>query len=104
MAATKSISLEGILTFLNSMSLSSQNKRWLGEHLIEEATREESVTISQTVKRHKVKRRYENAPTDAELAARFAGTHMPDIPTDPQWSHVISANSGKTIKSIEKWL
>lgn len=29
------VSLDGILTFIDSLSLSSQNKRWLGEKLIE---------------------------------------------------------------------
>ena len=29
------------MTFLNSMSLSAQNKRWLGEHLIEQALQEQ---------------------------------------------------------------
>lgn len=31
------ISLDGILSFIRSLSLSSSNKRWLGEKLIEEA-------------------------------------------------------------------
>lgn len=34
------ISLDGILSFIHSLSLSSSNKRWLGEKLIEEAQRE----------------------------------------------------------------
>lgn len=29
------ITLDGILSFINSLALSSQNKRWLGEKLIE---------------------------------------------------------------------
>ena len=37
------VPLEGIMTFPNSMSLSTQNKRWLGEHLIEQAIKEESM-------------------------------------------------------------
>lgn len=34
------ISLDGILTFIHSLSLSASNKRWLGEKLIEEAQQE----------------------------------------------------------------
>lgn len=34
------ISLEGILAFIHSLSLSTSNKRWLGEKLIEEAQQE----------------------------------------------------------------
>lgn len=104
MTATTSISLEGILAFLNSMTLSAQNKRWLGEHLIAQAVKEESATPEPLARKRKVIRRYENAPSDQELEARFAGMQMPEIPSDPEWSQVINANSGKMIKSIEKWL
>lgn len=34
------ISLDGILAFIHSLSLSASNKRWLGERLIEEARQE----------------------------------------------------------------
>lgn len=34
------ISLDGILSFIHSLSLSASNKRWLGEKLIEEAQQE----------------------------------------------------------------
>ena len=104
MTATTSISLEGILTFLNSMTLSTQNKRWLGEHLIAEAAKEERATFAHTAKVLRVKRRAANSPTDAALEARFAELDMPEIPADPDWSQVVTANSGKTIKPIEKWL
>lgn len=36
------ISLDGILSFINSLSLSTSNKLWLGEKLIEEAQQEAS--------------------------------------------------------------
>lgn len=36
------VNLDGILSFINSLALSSRNKRWLGEKLIEAS--EESVT------------------------------------------------------------
>lgn len=31
------VSMDSILNFINSMSLSANNKEWLGRHLIEEA-------------------------------------------------------------------
>lgn len=34
------VSLNGILSFINSLSLSADNKQWLGERLIEEARKE----------------------------------------------------------------
>ena len=106
MTATPTISLEGIMSFLNSITLSSQNKRWLGEHLIEQAMQEEKVSMSASPSRRvsRVKRHSVNSPSDAELEARFAGMESPAIPADPEWRHVINANTGKTIKPIEKWL
>lgn len=80
------------------MTLSAQNKRWLGEYLIAEAAREESTTFTRPTKVVKVKRRSENSPSDAALEARFAGLEMPEMPVDPEWSQVISANSGKMIQ------
>ena len=86
------------------MTLTTQNKRWLGEHLIAEAVQEEKAADTRPAKVFKIKRRSENVPSDAVLEARFAGLEMPEVPTDPEWSQVISSNSGKTIKPIEKWL
>ena len=86
------------------MTLSTKNKRWLGEHLIAQAVNEERAILANPTKVRKVKRRFTHSPSDAELEARFAGLDMPETPADPEWSQVISANSGKTIKPIEKWL
>ena len=36
------ISLDGILSFINSLSLSANNKQWLGEKLLEEAKQEKA--------------------------------------------------------------
>ena len=52
----------------------------------------------------KVRRRASYTPSDAELKARFADKDMPSMPEDASWREVIDANSGKTIKPIEKWL
>ena len=52
----------------------------------------------------KARRRSENAPTDSQLEARFAGLEQPELPVDPSWEEIINANSGKTIKPVEKWL
>lgn len=38
-----SISLDGLLQFILSLSLSANNKRWLGEKLLEEAEKETEV-------------------------------------------------------------
>ena len=43
MIATTTIPIDGIMKFLNTMTLSPQSKRWLGEHLIEQAAKEEGL-------------------------------------------------------------
>ena len=53
----------------------------------------------------KVIRRAVVTPSDAELEARFANLETPQEPdNDSEWQDIIKANSGKTIKPIEKWL
>ena len=64
----------------------------------------ESDVSTQTRRTGKVRRRALNSPSDAQLESRFAGTEVPVAPEDPSWSQVISSNTGKTIKPIEKWL
>ena len=44
------ISLDGILAFIHSLSLSASNKRWLGEKLLEEARKEEAGEITSASK------------------------------------------------------
>ena len=87
-------------------ALSLKAKLQLASMLTAAALKEESLKdISSSIKRTcKVKRRAVDPPSDNELEARFSGTEMPEIPEDPSWNQVISANTGKTIKSIEKWL
>ena len=42
------ISLDGILAFLKSLSLSASNKEWLAETLIEEARKEKKAAQSES--------------------------------------------------------
>lgn len=57
------------------------------------------------LKRIKVKRRTDSVPSDAELEARFVDLAMPVYPLDDfTCEDIIKANSGRTIKPIEKWL
>ena len=109
MTATTTIPLEGIMTVLNSMSLSAQHKRWLGEHLIEQAAKEESMAddAPHTKRVAKVKRRV-NSPSDEELERRMTNPAPARFPeTDISCSEIkgiIDANSGRLIKGLERWL
>ena len=53
----------------------------------------------------KVRRRAKAVPSDAELESRFADLSIPEYPQDDfTCKDIIDANSGRTIKPIEKWL
>ena len=86
--------------------LSSKAKLKLASLLTTSLYEEESIR-DETTKGSRiaiVRRRAANTPSDAELEARFAGKKMPEIPDEPILTEVIAANTGKTIKPIEKWL
>lgn len=76
----------------------------LTDSLLREEIREK--TVPSHSRRAKVIRRSSvHSLTDSELEKRFADKNMPDYPeSEPTWSEVINANSGKTIKPVEKWL
>ena len=97
------------MTFLNTMTLTTQNKRWLGEHLIEQANEEESraAEAPRTRRVAKVIRR-NNCPSDEELERRMANSDsVPFVETeisDAEIRDIITANSGRIIKGLERWL
>ena len=68
----------------------------------EEESRKETLNSPNRIR--SVRRRANDVPTDAQLEARFAGKEVPSFSEDPEWNEVINANTGKTIKPIEKWL
>lgn len=74
----------------------------LTNSVLEEEVAEEKTQPHRTAK---VKRRAHAILSDEELNARFSNLSQPIEPADdPLWQDVISANTGKTIKPIEKWL
>ena len=64
MTATTTIPLEGIMTFLNSMTLSIQDKKWLGESLLEQAFQEQ--------KQMEAKNEHEHIMKDLDTAFKEA--------------------------------
>ena len=87
-------------------SLTLKEKLQLAAMLTTAALEEESLKDDSKPTRRvaKVIRRANTPPTDAELQTRFNGLEVPKVPEDPEWSQVINAKTGKTIKPIEKWL
>ena len=66
------VSLNNILDFINSMSLSASNKRWLASKLIEEADKGENPVSEEVI----ISR--DDLRIDPEIASLFEGFHLPD--------------------------
>ena len=102
--------LNNLWTYIKGLSLSYSDRQWLAEHLVEpeelerakERKKDDVRDLSRRVAR--VRRRAENSPSDAQLEALFSDKPMPNMPEDASWKCIIDANTGKTIKPIEKWL
>ena len=94
-----------VQTYWDKLStLSLRAKLQLASLLTASALDEANESDVSTQTKRKVRRRALNSPSDAQLESRFAGTEVPVTPEDPSWSQVITSNTGKTIKPIEKWL
>lgn len=87
-------------------TLSRTVKLSLASRLTYAVLEEETAATPQPSKRTaRVKKRTTYYHTDEELEARFASEPVPEIPTEEgSWHEIIKANSGKTIKPVEKWL
>ena len=96
-----------INAYLDMLRTQSRHVRLSLASLLTSSVLEEESALanhSESQQSRKVKARYANAPSDEELEERFAGKPIPQLPEDAPWSEIISANIGKTIKPIEKWL
>lgn len=86
-------------------ALSRTVKLKLASKLTNAVLEEEVANQASHYRKARVVRRISAAPTDKELEKRFAHLDMPKDPQDDFSSKdIIQANSGKTIKPIEKWL
>ena len=86
-------------------ALSRTVKLKLASRLTNAVLEEEAIEQLPNTRKAKVIRRSMIAPSDAVLEERFSDMAMPELPQDDFTSEeIIKSNSGKTIKSIEKWL
>ena len=86
-------------------TLSRTVKLKLASKLTNAVLEEETAAQENYSRKAKVRRRSLNAPSDAELEAKFADLVMPAYPQDDfTCEDIVKANSGKMIKPIEKWL
>lgn len=101
------VSLNNLWTYLQGLSLSASNQRWLGEKLIETSkaakrSKPADVAIYRVHKRRK-------ALSDAELAERLAqyapltDADFPEISADG-YASFAKNHSSRITKGLEKWL
>lgn len=96
------VSLNNLWNYLQGLSLSASNQRWLGKRLIEASASKKAVLGQRT---HGHSKRL----SDEELSERLS-QYAPLTDGDfPELSHADYANyvkqsSGQIVKGLEKWL
>lgn len=101
------ISLNNLWSYLQGLSLSASNQRWLGERLIEASNAAKKSKSANVAIRRVHKRR--KALSDTELAeqlAKYAPLTDADFPEISAEGYAFFAkkHSGKISKGLEKWL
>jgi hypothetical protein len=100
------ISLNNLWIYLQGLSLSASNQRWLGERLIEASKAAKCKSADVAIRRvHKRKK----ALSDAELAeqlAQYAPLTDADFPevSAEGYASFAKNHSGRITKGLEKWL
>ena len=101
-----SISLNNLWSYLQGLSLSASNQRWLGERLIEASKATNSNSSKVTIRRAHKRRK---SLTDAELAERLAqyapltDADFPEVSAEG-YAFYAKNQSGRIMKGLEKWL
>lgn len=101
------VSLNNLWSYLQGLSLSASNQRWLGERLIE-ASKAAKKGKSANVAVHRVHKR-RKALSDAEPADRLAqyapltDADFPYVSAD-SYASFAKNNSGRITKGLDKWL
>ena len=101
------ISLNNLWSYLQGLSLSASNQRWLAERLIEAATAAKGKSASTTLNRRTHK--HKKALSDEELAKRLAqyapltDADFPEVSVEG-YASFAKEHSGRITKGLEKWL
>ena len=101
------ISLNNLWSYLQGLSLSASNQRWLAERLIEASTAAKGKSASTTLSRRAHK--HTKALSDEELAqclAQYAPLTDADFPevSEEGYASFAKEHSGQITKGLEKWL
>ena len=101
------ISLNNLWNYLQGLSLSASNQRWLGERLIE-AYKLANKSKTANVSIHRV-HKHRKTLSDAELAERLAqyapltDADFPEVSAE-DYTSFAKSHSGRISKELEKWL
>ena len=100
------VSLNNLWSYLQGLSLSASNQRWLGERLIEASKAvKKGKSANVAVRLHKRRK----ALSDAELAERLAqyapltDADFPEVSAE-SYASFAKNQSGRITKGLEKWL
>ena len=101
------VSLNNLWSYLQGLSLSASNQRWLAERLIEAATAAKGKSVSTTLSHRAHK--HKKALSDEELAkclAQYAPLTDADFPevSAEEYAFLAKNRSGRITKGLEKWL
>ena len=103
------ISLNNLWNYLQGLSLTARNQRWLGERLIEAsaAAKGKSAKTATSLRQHN--RKHRSGLSDEELAERLAqyapltDADFPEVSAEG-YASFAKNHSGKITKGLEKWL
>ena len=103
------ISLNNLWNYLQGLSLTASNQRWLGERLLEASTAAKSKSIKTTVGLRQHTHKHRSGLSDEELAERLAqyapltDADFPEVSED-EYASFAKNHSGRITKGLEKWL
>lgn len=101
------ISLNNLWSYLQGLSLSASNQRWLGERLIEASkVAKKSKTANASIHRVHKRRKVLNDSELAERLAQYAPLTDADFPevSAEGYESFAKNQSGRITKGLEKWL
>ena len=98
-----SVSLNNLWTYLQGLSLTASNQRWLGERLIEASVIREAKPSDLHARKH---RRQLSDEELAELLEQYAPLTDADFPelSGEDYANYMKNQSGRIVKGLEKWL
>lgn len=103
------ISLNNLWNYLQGLSLTKNNQRWLGERLIEASNTSNPASAVATTTHQRRTRKTRKALSDEQLAeclAQYAPLTDTDFPelSEADYANYVKVRGGRIAKGTEKWL